>query len=110
MADRLRVFVALSLAPGEAEPLAGWARTALGGVEGLRLVPPANLHATLVFCGWLGAGGAGPVAAITREEAAGEQAVPLLPERVAVLGAVVALLLRPGEGAERLAALQRRLA
>src|SRR3954471_18755289 len=109
MADRLRVFVALSLAPDEAEPLAGWAHAALGGVEGLRLVPPANLHATLVFCGWLAAEQAERVVTVTREEAAGEGAVPLVPERLAVLGSVVALLLRAGEGSERLAALQRRL-
>src|SRR4051794_41860197 len=86
MADRLRVFVALSLAPDEAEPLAGWARTALGGVEGLRLLPPPNLHAALGFCRRPGPGGARRGGAVTPGGAGGGRARPRRPRAGAGAG------------------------
>jgi 2'-5' RNA ligase len=110
MAGTLRTFVALALDDAEREPLAGWAARALGRVPGLRLVPGANLHATLVFCGPLGEPDRERVVAITREEVGAGLRCRLAPRRVAVLGSVVAVTYDVVEGAEALLDLQSRLA
>ena len=49
--ERLRLFVALPLPEETVERLVAWQREALGGVGGLRVVPPPNLHITLAFLG-----------------------------------------------------------
>jgi RNA 2',3'-cyclic 3'-phosphodiesterase len=72
--ERLRLFFAYRLPGGVADALADWqARELRDG----RIVPPENLHATLVF---LGGRPAGDLPAILRvlERAAGESAPPVL--------------------------------
>ena len=107
--DTLRTFVALALDEADAGPLARWAESALGEVAGLRLVPAANLHATLVFCGSVARERAPEIVAAVEEEATGEGPFRLMPERVKALGSVVAVVYRTSDP-ERLAALQDRLA
>jgi len=55
-AERVRLFVALELPPGARAALERWRSHALRGVDGLRLVAPERLHATLCFLGWSSAG------------------------------------------------------
>ena len=74
--ERIRLFCALRL-PGEVvEPLVAWQQRELD-VEGVRVVPPANLHVTLAF---LGARPASELPAVTEalREAAARVAPPLL--------------------------------
>jgi 2'-5' RNA ligase len=110
MPGSLRTFVALALAEPDAVALAGWASAALGGVREVRLVPQANLHATLVFCGMLQAPERDEVVRLTRAEAEGVPLPPLEPRRVSVLGSVVAAVYEPAGDAAPLLALQARLA
>jgi RNA 2',3'-cyclic 3'-phosphodiesterase len=49
--ERLRLFVALPLPPEPRERLVAWQRRALGAAGDARVVPPENLHVTLVFLG-----------------------------------------------------------
>ena len=51
-AERTRLFVALDLPSAARAALERWRSTALRDVEGLRLVAPEALHATLCFLGW----------------------------------------------------------
>jgi 2'-5' RNA ligase len=46
-----RLFVAVDVAEEDRAALAGWAASAVGGDEGLRLVDPAAMHLTLAFLG-----------------------------------------------------------
>lgn len=61
--ERLRLFLGLPLPDAPRRRLADWARAELGGGD-LRVVPPENLHVTLVF---LGGRPAGDVEGIVRE-------------------------------------------
>ena len=47
----MRLFAALDLPASVRDDLAGWARSAVGSDDRLRLVPAASLHVTLVFLG-----------------------------------------------------------
>jgi 2'-5' RNA ligase len=49
--ERLRLFFGLPLPDGDAEAVGRWARDELGGMAGVRLLPPGHLHATLAFLG-----------------------------------------------------------
>jgi 2'-5' RNA ligase len=49
--ERLRLFFGLPLPADDAEALARWARDALRGFPGVRLLPAEHLHATLAFLG-----------------------------------------------------------
>ncbi len=49
--ERLRLFLALPLPPDVVERLVAWQREAFAGVRDVRVVPPGNLHVTLVFLG-----------------------------------------------------------
>ncbi|HET6171496.1 MAG TPA: 2'-5' RNA ligase family protein, partial [Gaiellales bacterium] len=49
-APRRRIFIAYTLPAESASAVAMWAAGTLGAGE-LRVVPAANLHITLVFCG-----------------------------------------------------------
>ncbi|MBD0317667.1 MAG: RNA 2',3'-cyclic phosphodiesterase [Thermoleophilia bacterium] len=62
--DRLRLFVALPLPAEARERLVAWQRAALASAGDARVVPPENLHVTLVF---LGARSVGEIDAIVRE-------------------------------------------
>jgi 2'-5' RNA ligase len=112
MPGNLRLFVALALEPADAKPLAAWAAQALEARGGLRLVPPANLHVTLAFCGSVAEERAGEVVAHAREVTAGLSAPVLQPVAVRTFGpAVVGVAYRiEGENeAERMAAAVTRL-
>jgi 2'-5' RNA ligase len=50
--ERARLFVALELPEDARRELVRWRSEALGGAEGLRLISPEHLHATLCFLGW----------------------------------------------------------
>jgi 2'-5' RNA ligase len=110
MPGSLRTFVALALGEADAASLASWAEQALRGVDGLRLVPAANLHATLVFCGMLEPPAREAVAEAVRAEAVGVPLAALEPWRVAVLGSVLAVTYEPAGEAGPLLELQHRLA
>src|SRR3954451_24839 len=110
MPGNLRTFVALALAPGEAADLAAWATGALAGASGLKAVPAANLHATLVFCGMLQQPERDEVARIAVAEGEGVPLPALVPKRVSVLGAVVAVVCEPSGDTAPLLALQAGLA
>lgn len=51
-AERVRLFVALDLPEAARAALEDWRSNALRDVDGLRLVAPGALHATLCFLGW----------------------------------------------------------
>ena len=51
--SRPLIFIAYTLPAEAASALATWVEEALGGADAVRLVPAANLHITLVFCGRL---------------------------------------------------------
>jgi RNA 2',3'-cyclic 3'-phosphodiesterase len=71
--ERLRLFLALPL-PGDAlELLSRWQLDALGGAPDARIVPPGNLHVTLVFLGSRPAGEVEAIADAMREAAAGAE-------------------------------------
>ena len=112
MPGNLRLFVALALEPAEAEPLAAWAAEALEARGGLRLVPAANLHVTLAFCGAVAEERAGEVVAHAREATAGLTAPVLRPAAVRTFGpAVVGVAYRveDEDEAERLSSAVMRL-
>ena len=75
--ERLRLFLGLPLPDEPRRRLAEWAARAFGGADGVRVVPPENLHVTLVF---LGGRPAGEVDAIVGElrAAAGAVKPPVL--------------------------------
>jgi len=49
--ERLRLFLALPLPPDARKRLVAWQTSAFDGVPDVRVVPPENLHITLVFLG-----------------------------------------------------------
>jgi len=49
--ERLRLFLALRLPDDAIAGLTAWQAQDLGGTDGVRLVPPDNLHVTLAFLG-----------------------------------------------------------
>ncbi len=50
--ERARLFVALELPDGVRDALVAWRERALGRIDGVRLLAPGDLHATLCFIGW----------------------------------------------------------
>lgn len=54
--ERVRLFVALELPEAVREELARWCAAAIARTSGLRLLRPQDLHVTLCFLGWRGAG------------------------------------------------------
>ncbi len=92
------VFIAYTLPAGTASAIASWARTSLGGADGLRLVAAANLHVTLVFCGRLPAGRVAEVIERTRAGIVMARAPVYVPSRVRALArSAVALELDAAE-------------
>jgi 2'-5' RNA ligase len=69
--ERVRLFCALQLPEECIEAIAGWQREQLrdGSRGGGRIVPPENLHITLVFIGSRPAADVAPIAAELREAA-----------------------------------------
>jgi RNA 2',3'-cyclic 3'-phosphodiesterase len=49
--ERLRLFVAFGLPRQTVRAITRWQRAELGAPEGVRIVPPDNLHATIAFLG-----------------------------------------------------------
>jgi RNA 2',3'-cyclic 3'-phosphodiesterase len=72
--ERLRLFCGLCLPDETSERIIAWQEQALSGAEGVRVVPPQNLHITLAFLG------SRPVSDVERVagelHAAAAQAVP----------------------------------
>jgi 2'-5' RNA ligase len=69
--ERLRLFLALPLPEEPRERLVGWQAAKLAGVPGVRVVPPENLHVTLVFLGERPAAELDAISSALREAAAG---------------------------------------
>ena len=92
------IFIAYTLPAEAASAIATWARASLGGAGELRLVPRANLHVTLVFCGRLPAGRVEEVVEATRAGIVMRRAPVYLPSRVRVFArSAVALELDAAE-------------
>jgi 2'-5' RNA ligase len=77
VAERVRLFVALELPEGARAALEQWRSRALREVDGLRLIAPGALHATLCFLGWRSADEIDQIGAAC-SEAVGERASPAL--------------------------------
>ena len=117
--ERLRLFVALVLPDDALGALAAWQERALGEGDGVRVVPPSNLHVTVAFLGSRPASDVEPVLALLDEAA--RKAVPPLLEPTGyretrsvgmiVLGdeggRATALAGRVGKGLERLGVYER---
>jgi len=74
--ERLRLFIGLRLPEHVVEPLAAWQQQTFR-VEGVRIVPPENLHITLAFLHSRPAGDLDAIVACLRETAA-ERIRPVL--------------------------------
>jgi 2'-5' RNA ligase len=93
-----RLFIAYTLPDEAASGIAAWARGSLGDASELRLVPPANLHITLVFCGRLPGERVEELVDRTRAGIAVHHAPVYTPSRVRVLArSAVALELEAAE-------------
>jgi 2'-5' RNA ligase len=75
--ERVRLFVALDLPARARASLERWRSHALREVDGLRLVAPEALHATLCFLGWRSADDIEQIGAAC-SEAVGERPPPAL--------------------------------
>jgi 2'-5' RNA ligase len=96
--NRPLIFIAYTLPAEAATALATWASDSLGEADELRLVPVANLHITLVFCGRLPAERVGEVVERTRAAVVVDRAPLYSPSRVRVLArSAVALELEAAE-------------
>jgi 2'-5' RNA ligase len=96
--NRRRIFIAYALPAEAASTIATWARGSLGDAGELRLVPAANLHITLVFCGPLQAERVEEVVERTRAGIVIRRAPVYTASRVRVLArSAVALELDTGE-------------
>ena len=97
-APRPLIFIAYTLPAEAASSIATWAKGLLGDAGELRLVPPANLHVTLVFCGRLPAERVEEVVEATRAGIVIRRAPVYLPSRVRVFArSAVALELDAAE-------------
>jgi 2'-5' RNA ligase len=102
-APRRLIFIAYTLPAETASAIATWARDSLGDAAALRLVPPANLHITLVFCGRLPAERVEDVVERTRAGIVVHRAPVYVPSRVRVFArSAVALELDAAEPARAL--------
>jgi RNA 2',3'-cyclic 3'-phosphodiesterase len=68
--ERIRLFTGLRLPEDVLEPLGAWQDEVFGGVRGVRIVPPANVHVTLAFLGHRPAAEIEPIMEALREAAA----------------------------------------
>ena len=75
--ERLRLFVALTLSDATRHELAAWQHAELAGRAGIRPVPAAQLHITLVFLGSRPATDVEPICAVVRSRAADARIAPL---------------------------------
>jgi 2'-5' RNA ligase len=96
--SRPLIFIAYTLPAEAASELATWARDSLGETDEVRLVPAANLHITLVFCGRLPADRVEEVVERTRAAIVVDRAPVYAAGRVRVLArSAVALELEAAE-------------
>jgi RNA 2',3'-cyclic 3'-phosphodiesterase len=92
------IFIAYTLPAETASAITTWAQGSLDAASELRLVPAANLHVTLVFCGRLPAERVEEVIGRTRAAIAVRRAPVYTPSRVRVLArSAVALELDAAE-------------
>ena len=74
--ERIRLFVAYTLAPEDRERLSAWQRAELAG-SGARIVPPEQLHFTIAFLGRRPRREVEPITEVVRSAAAGAGPMPL---------------------------------
>jgi 2'-5' RNA ligase len=74
--DKLRLFVAYTLAPADRERISAWQRAEIAGTRA-RLVPPEHLHLTIAFLGQRPSGELEPIAEVVRAAADGAGPMPL---------------------------------
>ncbi len=74
--ERMRLFVAYTLAPGDREQISAWQRAELSGSRA-RLVPPEHLHFTIAFLGSRPSGELDAIWEAVLGAAAGAGAMPL---------------------------------
>ena len=79
--ERPRLFVALVLPHGARERLVEWQERELRPVDGIRIVPPYNLHVTVAFLGSRPAEEVEPIVAVLREAAVRARHPVLTPAR-----------------------------
>ena len=79
--ERPRLFVALVLPKEARDRLVEWQERELGNVDGIRIVPPGNLHATIAFLGPRPAGDVPGVVAVMRRTALSMPPPGLRPSR-----------------------------
>jgi 2'-5' RNA ligase len=98
LTTRPLIFIAYTLPAEAASALVTWASESLGAAGELRIVPAANLHVTLVFCGRLPAERIDEVVERTRAAIEVDRAPLYAPTRVRVLArSAVALELEAAE-------------
>jgi 2'-5' RNA ligase len=68
--ERLRLFLALPLPATARAALVAWQAAVFDGAPGVRVVPPGNLHVTLVFLGERPSGELAAISSALREAAA----------------------------------------
>jgi len=108
--ERMRLFVAYTLAPDDRERLSAWQRTALAGSRA-RLVPPEQLHFTVAFLGQRPREEVGPIFEIIRGAAQGAGPMSLELSRYRESRSVGMLVFedKNGESTRVAAAIQRGL-
>lgn len=74
--ERIRLFVAYTLAPDDRERLSAWQRAELAESRA-RLVPPEHVHFTIAFLGPRPRGEIEPIAEVVRSAASGAGPMPL---------------------------------
>jgi 2'-5' RNA ligase len=79
--ERPRLFVALVLPEDARGRLVEWQQRELADVDGIRIVPPDNLHATIAFLGPRPADDVDPVVAVMRRAALAAPPPRLTPAR-----------------------------
>ncbi|MGD0165763.1 MAG: 2'-5' RNA ligase family protein [Gaiellaceae bacterium] len=109
--ERMRLFVAFTLAPDDRERISAWQREELAGSRA-RLVPEEHLHLTVAFLGPRPKGEIEPIAEVIRSAASGAGPMPLELRRYRETRSVGMLVFEDtsGEAARVAGEIQRGLA
>lgn len=108
--ERMRLFAAYTLAPGDRERISAWQRAELSGSRA-RLVPPEHLHFTIAFLGSRPSSEVEPIWEVTRAATAAAGPMPLELRRYRETRSVGMLVFedRSGEAARVAEQIQRGL-